>query len=81
MPNPVSKPIHVIPQTVFTLRGPGGVGKGPLDPASVQARCRGADIAVNIDTNSTVPSTNPREIDILKELLHSVREGVKFYEI
>ena len=66
---------------MFTLRGPGGVGKGPLDPASVPARCRGADIAVNIDANSMVPSKPPREIYILKELLHSVREGVKFYEI
>ena len=66
---------------MFTLRGPGGVGKGPLDPPSVPARCRGADIAVNIDTNSMVPSKNHCEIDILKELLHSVREGVKFYEI
>ncbi len=32
----------IIPQTVFTLRGSGGVGKGPLDPLAVRPRCRAA---------------------------------------
>ena len=40
-----------------------------------------SDVAVKMHTESMVPSNPPHKIDILKELLHSVREGDTFNEI
>ena len=72
---------QVFPQTDLSERGSHAVGKGPLANVGLPWWNRGAYIVVKTDANSMVPSKPPREIESLKELLHSSREAVKVYEI
>ena len=63
-----------MPQTGFSYRGSHGLGKGALQGTWDPWTLPRADIAVNMQPNSMVPSKIPSEIEILMELLHSVRE-------
>ena len=62
----------------FIRRGPGGVGKGPMKSPGTRLRCRRAEVAVNFPSTLMSPSKTHRKIEILKELLHSVREWHHF---
>ena len=73
--------IDVFPQTVLALRGSNGVGKGPLKGNSTPSRCRPAFFLVIYSTWWHLPSKTHSKIDILRELLHLVREWHRSYEL
>ena len=74
--------VNLIPQTVLALRGSYGVAKaGAMVCLRIRPRCRGAFSIVKMLRSWHLPSKTQGKVNILKELLHSVREGCYFYEL
>ena len=70
--------IIIIPLTSFSYRGSDGVGKDPLICLRLPAWLPPEKNPVKMQSLLMSPSETPRKINILTELLHSVREWLRF---